>query len=126
MSKVIQRIICNTISEKTECVENLKQLGHVPDEGVNKLLDVEGYWAVRLHDDNTFTISSVDIPFGDINPSVTYKEWKQRMINERGTLPCSEPTLQELLDKFIQDARNRGYEISVNIKASDKKVIYYA
>ena len=106
MSKVIQRIICDTISEKLECVENLKQLGHVPGECVNESLNIERYCAVRLHDDNTFTINNVQISFGDINPSVTYKEWKQRIIDERGALPYSEPTLQELLDKFIQDARN--------------------
>lgn len=126
MSKVIQKIICNTISEKLECVENLKQLGHIPDKSVDELLNVEGFWAIRMHEDNTFTIHDVEESFGDINPSITYKEWKQRMINERGTLPYSEPTLQELLDKFTQDMRNRGYKAGVNLKAFDKKVIVYA
>lgn len=115
MSKVIQRIICNTISEKTECVENLKRLGYMYAD-----IDRESYhmrssdhWAVCICDNNTYILSNINGSSSDLSPVLRYKEWKQRMINERGVLPYSEPTLQELLDKFDEDMYNRGYIVNV-------------
>lgn len=120
MSKVIQRIICNTISEKTECVENLKQLGYTyRNEGREEYYIYNNdFSAVSICDDNSYVLSNINRTTSDINPAVAYITWKQQVIDERGVLPYTEPTLEELLDKFNEDIYNRGYTVKVAFKSN--------
>lgn len=114
MSKVVRRIKCPTISQKMECVENLKMLGLTPEERLDNYLRDENYWTVCILEDNSFLLSNISSCSSDLNKALYYKDWKKSMINERGTLPYSVPTMEELLDEFVQEMYDRGYDVTVS------------